>query len=202
MARQGDLQGREAVTLELEEVYGLGIDLSLQSTGVAVVGITAARVPCILTYTFGRKGKRDEPLLVRHERLKELVGEAVGVIHDHARYPLVACVEDVAFGTPGGSTTDRAGLWWFVVNDLIAAEIPVVAVNVSKVKTYATGRSKGVEKDEVLLSVVRRYPEAPIQNNDEADATVLALMAARLSGNAFDKLPQTHLRAMEGLVLP
>jgi Holliday junction resolvasome RuvABC endonuclease subunit len=78
-----------------------------------------------------------------------------------------------------------------------------VAVNVSKLKIYATGRGNKHEKDEVTVALIRRYADAPIQNNDEADATGLAMMGARLLGEPYEKsLPQTHLRAMEGLALP
>ena len=78
-----------------------------------------------------------------------------------------------------------------------------ISVNVSKVKVYACGTAKGLEKDDILLATVRRHPLAPISNNDEADAVNLALMGARLVGRPIEKLhPQTHVRAMDGLVMP
>lgn len=179
----------------------MGIDISLTRTGVAFAGDPLDGG--VETFSFGRKGKRNESLLERHERLRTLTGEVMDSIDGHAERPLVACIEDVAFGTPGGSTTDRAALWWFIVNDLMSMDIPVVAVNVSKVKIYATGKGNKHEKDEVMLAIVRRYPDAPIQNNDEADATALAMIGTRLAGRPYEaSLPQTHLRAMEGLVLP
>jgi Holliday junction resolvasome RuvABC endonuclease subunit len=179
----------------------MGIDLSLSRTGVAFVGDPLDGG--VETYSFGRSGKRDEPLRTRLERLEELVDQIHGSICENMEWPWVACIEDVAFGTPGGSTTDRAGLWWMTVRMLTRQGIPVVPVNVSKVKIYATGRGNKHEKDEVMLAIVRRYPDAPIQNNDEADATVLAMIGARLVGRPYEThLPQTHLRAMEGLVMP
>lgn len=176
----------------------MGIDVSLTRTGVAFVGPGAVE-----TFSFGRKGKRDESLYERHERLRTLAGQVIDSLSEHIEWPLIACIEDVAFGTPGGSTTDRAALWWFIVNDLMAQGIPVVPINVSKVKIYATGKGNRHEKDEVMLAIVRRYPDAPIQNNDEADATALAMMGARLLDWPYEhSMPQTHLRAMEGLECP
>lgn len=179
----------------------IGIDISLTRTGVAYVG--DPRDGGVETYHFGRPGKRNETLMERLERLQLIVSGIFFSLADQMEYPQLACIEDVAFGTPGGSTTDRSALWWMVVQMLTRQGIPVVAINVSKVKIYATGRGNKHEKDEVMLAIVRRYPDAPIQNNDEADATVLAMMGARLLERPYeDSLPQTHLRAMEGLKLP
>lgn len=186
----------------MESPFAMGIDLSLSRTGVAFVGDPLDGG--VETYSFGRGGMRDEPLMTRLERLESLVYNIRACITSSVmEAPLVACIEDVAFGTPGGSTTDRAGLWWMTVQMLTQLGIPVVAVNVSKVKIYATGRGNKHEKDEVMLAIVRRYLDAPIQNNDEADATALAMMGARLVGHPYEaSLPQTHLRAMDGLVMP
>jgi len=182
----------------METPLAMGIDVSLTRTGVAFVGDPLDGG--IETYSFGRSGKRNESLLQRHERLKTLSDQVINAIDDHMEHPRIACIEDVAFGTPGGSTTDRAALWWFIVDGLIRRSIPVLQINVSKVKIYATGRGNKHEKDEVMLSIVRRYPDAPIQNNDEADATALGAMGARLLGRPYEtSLPLTHLRALQDL---
>lgn len=181
----------------MDSPIAMGIDVSLQRTGVSFVGTDATE-----TFSFGRKGKRSEPISLRRERLITLRDDVLGSVHEHLEYPEVAVIEDVAFGTPGGSTTDRAALWWFVVDRIIDYGIPLLVVNVSKVKIYATGRGNKHEKDEVMVSIMRRYPDAPIKNNDEADATALANMGARLLGRPQEKsLPLTHLRAMDGLAI-
>jgi Holliday junction resolvasome RuvABC endonuclease subunit len=181
----------------------MGIDVSLQRTGVSFVGMNDDGTAQVETRSFGRKGKRDEPLRMRRERLITLRDEVRGSLGDHMEWPLLVCIEDVAFGTPGGSTTDRAALWWFIVDAMLGEGIPVLQINVSKLKIYATGRGNKHEKDEVAMALVRRYTEAPIANNDEADATGLAMMGARLLGKPYEKsMPQTHLRALDGLELP
>jgi Holliday junction resolvasome RuvABC endonuclease subunit len=182
----------------MDSPTAIGFDLSLTRSGVAVVGPEG--IECA---SFGRKGKRDEPLEMRHERIEALADQLVNVVHDHLEHPKVATIEDNPFGAAGGSAHDRSGLWWAVYGRLHRLGIPTVQVNVSKVKIYATGRGNKLEKDDILLATVRRHPEAPISNNDEADAVNLALMGARLVGIPYEKsLPQTHLRAMEGLGLP
>lgn len=187
----------------MDSPIAMGIDVSLTRTGVAYVGLDDDQAKVVETSHHGRAGKRNEPLMQRLERLRSIVDGVAESILEHAEWPQVALIEDVPFGTPGGSTTDRAALWWMLVDMLTRREIPVIAANVSKVKIYATGRGNKHEKDEVMLSIVRRYPDAPIENNDEADATVLAMMGVRLLGQPYEvSMPQTHLRAMDGLAMP
>lgn len=176
----------------------IGFDLSLTRSGVAVVGPEG--IECT---SFGRKGKRNESLASRHARITGLADELVDYVHEHTEYPRIAVIEDNPFGAVGGSAHDRSGLWWMVYDRLARLGIPTISANVSKVKVYACGTAKGLEKDDILLATVRRHPLAPINNNDEADAVNLALMGARLVGRPVEKLhPQTHVRAMDGLVMP
>lgn len=182
----------------LDQVTAAGFDLSLTRSGVAVVGPGGIRCE-----SFGRKGKRSESLRDRHERITALVGNLAGYLREQGELPQVATIEDNPFGTVGGSKHDRSGLWWMLYDRLAKLGIPVVEVNVAKVKIYATGRGSRLEKDDVLLATVRRHPDAPITNNDEADAVNLALIGARLAGYPYEvSLPQTHLRAMDGLEMP
>lgn len=77
-------------------------------------------------------------------------------------------------------------------------KVPVVEVSPTSLKTYASGKEIA-GKDEVMLSVARRYAAvAEIANNDQSDALVLAGMGARHLGAPIEvSLPQSHLRAME-----
>ena len=81
-------------------------------------------------------------------------------------------------------------------------QIPYQGVPVGTIKKHATGKGNA-GKDEVLLAVSRRYPQAPIVNNDQADAVTLAAMGARLLGEPVeDSLPKAHLDALAKLALP
>ena len=80
--------------------------------------------------------------------------------------------------------------------------IPYQGVPVGTIKKHATGKGNA-GKDEVLLAVSRRYPHAPIVNNDQADAVALAAMGARLLGEPVeDSLPKAHLDALAKIALP
>jgi Holliday junction resolvasome RuvABC endonuclease subunit len=181
----------------LWEPTAIGFDLSLTSAGVAVVGSDG-----MVTYTFGRKGKRHETLEERLGRLELLASQCVDVILEHIEHPKIATIEE-AFNSGQGSAFDRAGLFWFVARELRIMNIPTVLVHNTKVKIYATGRGSGLEKDQVLLATARRHHDVDIQNNDQADALNLALIGARLIGKPVDgEIPEIRLRAMNGLELP
>jgi crossover junction endodeoxyribonuclease RuvC len=91
-----------------------------------------------------------------------------------------------------------------ITHQLWAWKIPCVVVSPSQLKTYALGKGsgKGTDKDWVLAAVVRRYLEVAIAGNDEADALVLAAMAADHYGHPVVTVPETHRRALATVSWP
>ena len=47
-----------------------------------------------------------------------------------------------------------------------------------------------------VLELVRRYPHVDVTGNDEADALVLAAIAARLDGHPVDEIPAAHVATL------
>jgi crossover junction endodeoxyribonuclease RuvC len=187
-----------------------GLDLSLTGSGVATVetvslpGYPVPTVPRDTTRTslaeYGSKATTPD-LSARGERLR---GLATKICYAMEGSDLLL-VEDLYMGSGTGGQLDRAGLWWLVVATATAWGIPVVAVTNNHLKMYALGRGagKGTDKDYVLAAVVRRYPGAPVQSNNTADALVLAAMGARHLGFPLETdLPETHLRAMRAVQWP
>lgn len=171
----------------------VGLDLSLTSTGVAVVDDDPERtVPMVTVRRITSSGKATATLAERRERLQLLTAKVVD-----AAWPCdLALIEGPSFGQHRqGGQHDRAGLWWLVVNALRGCDVPVVEAPPSVRAKYATGAGNA-SKDAVLAAVVRRYPDVDVRGNDEADALVLAAMGARFLGNPIDALPQVHLAAM------
>lgn len=176
----------------------LALDLSLTSTGYAVSGdghITR-------TGTLTSSGHKGDSLVTRWERLNALGAGVMGLYAGHA--PDLVVVEAPSFGSKTGAQHDRSGLWWLIVNRLLA-EGPVAQVPPSSRAKYATGKGNA-SKDAVLTAVVRRYQhlvEADIDSNDVADAIALAAMGSRHLGEAVEpSLPATHLDAMAGAEWP
>jgi crossover junction endodeoxyribonuclease RuvC len=180
----------------------VGADLSLTSTGLADSRGRTARVRT--------KPSNDLPATVR--RLATISREVhtfatltadEGV--DGAKYApdpaALVVVEGPSFASTGGQQHTRGGLWWSVVDALHWADLPILVVPPTVLKTYATGKGNA-GKDEVLAAVVKRYPEWDVTGNDIADSVVLAAIGARLLGHPVDDLPKTHLRALAKVALP
>ena len=172
----------------------VGLDLSLASTGIASVvpgAVTPVLVDRVQTKPHG------DDLAARRERLSVLRRN----IAAWTRYAHLVVVEGLAYASRSPHATERAGLWWLIVDDLLARDAPVAIVPPSTRAKYATGKGNS-PKDAVLAAVIRRYPDADITGNDEADALILAAMGARALGCPVDELPKTHLDAMAKVAWP
>ena len=169
----------------------VGIDLSLTGTGLAFINND------ITVRTISSKGRATATITERYERVSAHANRIVANILDGLpNGPRLAVLEQPAQSKgalPG--QLDSHGLWWLVMYWL-RNEMPVAHVSPSTRPVYATGKGNA-GKDAVLAAVVRRYPNVPVANNNEADALILAAMGARWAGTPIDNpLPQTHLRAM------
>ena len=170
-----------------------GLDLSLTSTGIATV-----HNGCIRVTTMKSTGSKDATLAQRRRRINDLAGRIIAQLWHDGIPPELVAVEGPSLGQgrQTGGQHDRAGLWWMVVDELIDLGLHVVEIAPAARAKYATGKGNA-SKDAVLAAVVRRYVDVEVGCNDEADACVLAAMAARHLGDPFEEsLPATHLEAM------
>jgi crossover junction endodeoxyribonuclease RuvC len=170
----------------------VGLDLSLTSTGLAVIG--PGKPWCA---TIESKGKDVEPWSVRYHRLCDLASRIIAPIPEGA----LVVLEAPAYSRNTGKAFDRAGLWWMVYDLLAGSTRTVLPVAPNLRAKYATGKS-GASKDTVLAAAVRRYPTIDISGNDTADAVVLAAIGCRLLGKPIDDMPATHLAALDKIQLP
>lgn len=174
----------------------LGLDLSLTSTGLAVItdqGVT--------THTI--KSKPAGPALL--DRCIRIQGISA-TIGDYTEPGAVAVIEGPSYGQHRqAGQHDRAGLWWAVVRLLLGRGVHVVEVPPATRAMWATGRGNAA-KDQVLAAIIRRYGHlADIDGNDEADALALATLAAwhhEQSLPGVRAMPSTHLRALDKIAWP
>lgn len=166
----------------------VGLDLSLTSTGVAIIHNDVATVRRITS-----KPKPKATTADQAERLDALVSEIVSAIPSSDDTKVA--VEGPSFASSGSAAHILGGLWWLVRHALRVEGLDVTVVAPSSVKKYATG-SGNAPKDQVLAAVVRRYPDVDVTGNDEADALVLAAMIARIDGYPIDlNLPVAQVKA-------
>lgn len=206
----------------------VGLDLSLTGTGIARVTGTPVRFSDPGVEGLHREGRvvvhpnpptkvdvrrctsvapppglpRHQELPLRSARLRKLAGEVTTLCSGAD----LVVVEAPAYSSQTGHMHDRSGLWWLIIARLTANNIAVVEVVTQHLKMYALGKGggAGTGKDAVLAAVVRRYPDVPVQSNDEADALVLAAMGARRLGLPIEGtlMPQQNLRAMTTVAWP
>jgi crossover junction endodeoxyribonuclease RuvC len=141
----------------------VGLDLSLTCTGVAVATQNGA-----ITDRITSKPTPNATLADRAVRIGLITARVV----DFVRGADLVIIEGPTYATSTGSQHDRSGLWWLVVNRLIAGTMPVVEVSPTTRCRYATGaRHLG-------------HPlETPLYAN-------------------LDALPATHRAAMDAVTWP
>jgi crossover junction endodeoxyribonuclease RuvC len=170
----------------------VGIDLSLTSTGIAVVHPDG----CVVLETVTSTGRAAAKLEDRHERLRTIVHSVLSYV---PMYALVV-IESPSLGQGRqAGQLDRHGLWWLTV-DTLRLNVVVDVTPASRCK-YATGVGNA-PKDAVLAAAVRRFPDVPVNGNDTADALWLAAMGCEHLSEPIVDLPATHRAAMTGVRWP
>lgn len=167
----------------------IGLDLSLTSTGLACTcGIHRIKShPRLEVSRFSRF--RLIQLGINHHVFgtTEICGRG-------QRADLVV-VEDLALSRTTGQHLTRAGLWHIVMEHIDNESIPYAIVSPTSLKKYVTGRGNA-GKDEVLAAAIRRWPDAPINGNDEADAYALQAMGLDQLGHPPAPMPMVQREAL------
>lgn len=168
----------------------VGLDLSLTSSGVAVVCGTGIRLTRI--QPAGQLGDHERIDWIRH-RVWELAAQVD-----------LAVVERTTYAQTTGKAHERAGLWWIITRMLWRQHLPYAVVESTKLKKYATGYGGGKNsgKDRVLAAAIKRYPMADVDGNDVADALILAAMGADHLGHPLAPVPQVQRAALTGVHWP
>lgn len=157
----------------------IGLDLSLTSTGLALVEdgeLTAWH--CIKS-----KGKKDATIEQTAERIDRIEAEifdtlvgwistSAGVGRRLIHYPDLAVIEAPSFGSKGGSAHERGGLWWAVARELNARQIPMLKLAPTSRAKFITGNGRADKHD--VLKLARQRWHMDIPNHDVADAAGLA----------------------------
>lgn len=180
----------------------VGLDLSLTSTGLAVIRDNHL----VRVENYKTKGRKADKLNDRDDRLSGIV-LAISDVFDAEKHDLdLIVVENPSYGSTGGAQHDRSGLWWRVVS-VALRYAPVAAVAPATRAKYIAGHGRA-DKETVLAHAIERYvtPTGPrIRNDDEADAVGLADMGARRLGISpvpdYD-MPGTNLASMETALWP
>ena len=181
----------------------VGIDPSLTGTAIAIIDPDAGTAT---TRRLPTKGTKADTLEDRARRLEKIASWVFNVLAAEGGNIALVAIEGPSLGQmrQGGEHV-RAGLWWAIVRGVLCGA-PVIEIPPATLKKYVAGKGNA-GKDEVVLAVAKRYPSGvdgvipfPGETNDDADAFVLAAIAARLSGHPIEPtLPATHVTALDKL---
>jgi hypothetical protein len=182
----------------------VGLDPSLAASGVAwpdghsiaygVVGLT----------------KQELSLGQRGAALKSLVVNLANRIHEYGgRWPVLVMIEELP---RVHLDTERAYVWWSIVNLLESKGCVCVQVQPAQLKIYALGtaRTRASKEDDtvatkgaVVDALARRLPQFETGGNDNrADAAWLCAMGLDALGHPLAPMPEAHRRALAKIKLP
>jgi Holliday junction resolvasome RuvABC endonuclease subunit len=167
----------------------MGLDLSLTSTGCAVI-------------TGGALGGDPDTFRIRSAKRgwARLDSQVTRIGLGVQQYdPDVIAVEGPAYhaAAQGSYWHENAGLWWAVTARIWKSGRPLVIISPAVLKKYATG-SGASKKSAMVGQAIRRFGLAEI-GEDEADALWLAAATLQHYGLPAVKLPQLQVDALEGL---
>ncbi|QDM57130.1 RuvC-like resolvase [Rhodococcus phage Whack] len=172
----------------------VGLDPSLTAAGIAILddpkSAATPNVPKLLTV--GESGRKGATLAERAIR----VGRQYEVIL-RSMPPAVrlVVVEAVPVHNPSPNMAslyqERAALVLRLVEFLAKRGIPVVDVNLSTLKLFATGNGRA-DKTQVIASMQSLWPHAIIKNDNEGDALTLASMGGQYLGWHEPELPHHY----------
>lgn len=173
----------------------IGIDPSLTGTGLALPG----PVPVTTIRSHGHDTDTLRMKAVRFNALADAILDSVQIAAGGER--LLVVIER-PIPTAGGKSQERAGLYWRLVTALFRmTNVEVVDASPSQRMKYATGKGSA-DKDVVLAAVIRRYPDFPVSNNNEADALVLRAMGEHALGRPIVPVPKAHADALHKVAWP
>ncbi len=168
-----------------------GIDFSLGSTGLASFD----------GETWDTATVKTKPLGTAHgdfiDRMDEIAGRVISWIDP--RDGDVIALEGPALAAKSRALDRMFGGWWSLYRALREHGAEPFVVTTGTLKKLATG-SGTADKDKMLLAAARRLPDAPVNNNDEADAAWLTVAAARIDGVEIVKLPKLHTDGLDDLI--
>ncbi len=169
----------------------VGLDLSLTSTGIAVIRTVGQRGGDVKVETFRVRSTPVGKSI--HQRMATLTHEVMEYAADADHVTM----EGPAYLAGGNSASALTGFWWLVRHELWRnSKAEVTVVPPPTLKKYAAGMGNA-SKDEVLAAVIRRYPMAEVHGNDEADALALAAMTVDKLGLPLVTVPVHHRVALD-----
>ncbi|ROS62171.1 Holliday junction resolvasome RuvABC endonuclease subunit [Frigoribacterium sp. PhB160] len=167
----------------------VGIDPSLSCTGI----VTADDWGGIVT---GRAKTQTPPTQTLRARRRRTRTALARILDQLPQRVDLFVVEAPSPRSQFGSHNDRVGLYWLLVDQLLARADVAEVLPKTRAK-YATGNGNA-DKAAVKTAMRAAFPHVPVPDDNVADALALALMGLRHLGSPLDgELTPKHLDAMD-----
>ncbi|MBV9869445.1 MAG: crossover junction endodeoxyribonuclease RuvC [Frankiaceae bacterium] len=172
----------------------IGIDSSLTATGLARIDYGGQNIWTIDTATVGApKPTADKSKRAMARRVNALLDQIEGALD--ASVDLMA-MEGLAYGAKGDSAWVLPWIFGRVIELAEKHDKPLIIVATSARAKYATGNGRA-DKDTVLAAAIKRWPEADIANNNEADATIVGVVGMHYLGHPLGEPTKFQLDVLE-----
>ena len=171
----------------------LGIDSSLTATGLCQVDWHGPNNWTIDTATVGApKPTADKSKRAMVRRVNALMRQIESAITDGGSelkltfgesitVPNLIAVEGLAYGAKGDSAWVLPWVFGRVIELAEKYDVPLLVVGTTARAKFVTGRGNA-DKDTVMLAAAKRWPEAEVANNNEADALAVAAVGCYYLG--------------------
>lgn len=170
------------------DIRVVGLDLSLTGSGLAD---STGWVDLV-----GEQGVTNLPVsdqIFAIERLSQTIIERIGLGKNEIT---LAVVEALDNAQSYGGQTERAVLWWRVVEALTLAGVQTAMPTSAQVKIYAAG-SGAATKTEIINAVQKYWPQFPVgRNHNKADAAAMVVLGHALLDRPLGWLPEQHTRVL------
>lgn len=154
-------------------VVSVGLDLSLASTGLAVV-VDGRLADTGNIVTAGKKTDKHPEHMARITVVSEQINDWLAdMAAQHGGFD-IAAIEAPSFNSRFGNPHERAGLWWKVYEYLWCADVLIETLAPMSRAKYITGSGRAT-KEMVLASAHEQWGEELIPNHDVADAVGMAM---------------------------
>jgi Holliday junction resolvasome RuvABC endonuclease subunit len=169
--------------------YIVGLDLSLTSSGIAILSDclpTAQAVPAhqqgydvapAVLRSVGEDGKRADSYRTRSRRVRRQCAAIMRILDPYLGTVLALVEGPIYAGKVLPSYFDRAGLFHGVFGALDARGIPIAVVSPTTGHQFVTGKGHA-DKSDIVVEASKWWPDVFVHNDDEADALGYAAMGA------------------------
>lgn len=170
-----ELKDFPATSGALNQLMFVGFDLSLTSTGVAFLTKQGGGVGIVSANITPKKSLKEGERLLYYASVFDKIAFVTRPNFNN-KAPTIA-VEGYAMGIRGGrsfSIGELGGIFKYV---MLANKLPITVVTPHSLKKFIIGGSGSKEKSLMIKKLYTNYYGLDIDNDDQADAAGLALLA-------------------------